>query len=132
MADTETKRSRLSAQPKRRRSTPRTITAESGKSVSQAANAHPAESRKHSQTSPEIYRTLASLNECLKTVSDGLDALQAAELIAPEASELRKAAAEELRSDINSTVTINMHTLEMEAANYYEQKKFRLENNRGS
>jgi hypothetical protein len=77
---------------------------------------------------PDVYRTLASLNESLKTVSDSLDILQAAELIAPEASELRKATAEELRADINATITINIHTLEMEAANRHQQERLKLEN----
>ena len=77
--------------------------------------------------SPEVYRTLASLNECLTTVSNSLDALQAAELIAPKSSELRKAAAEQLRAEINATITINMHTFEMEAAYYHEKERLRLE-----
>jgi hypothetical protein len=67
------------------------------------------------------------MNECLKTVSDGLDVLQAAELMAPDASELRKATAEELRADINATITINMHTREMEAASHHQQERIKLE-----
>jgi len=76
---------------------------------------------------PEVYRTLANLNEGLKTVSDSLNVLQAAKLIAPESSELRRAIAEELRADINATVTINMHTREMEAAYNHQQERIRLE-----
>jgi hypothetical protein len=76
---------------------------------------------------PEVYRTLANLNEGLKTVSDSLNVLQAAKLIAPESSELRRAIAEELRADINATVTINMHTREMEAAYHHQQERIRLE-----
>jgi hypothetical protein len=76
---------------------------------------------------PEIYRTLASLNESLKTVSDGLDVLQAAELIAPETSKLRKIAAEELRAVINATITISIHTSEMETVHRHQQERLKLE-----
>ena len=76
---------------------------------------------------PEVYRTLASMNESLKAVSDGLDVLISAELIAPESAELRKAKAEELRADINATVTINMHRNEMNPAFSHQQERLKLE-----
>jgi hypothetical protein len=76
---------------------------------------------------PEVYRTLASMNESLKAVSDGLDVLISAELIARESAELRKAKAEELRADINATITINMHTSEMDAAFRHQQERLTLE-----
>jgi hypothetical protein len=127
MATSESKRSRPSAQLKRRRSTPRTSSADGKKKIPRAAKARPGRSRRQVQVSPELYRTLASINECLKTVSDGLDTLQAAELVAPKSSELRKAKAEELRADINATITINMHSREMDAAYYHEQERLKLE-----
>lgn len=120
MADTESKRSRPSAQPRRR-----LPIAKGNKRDSHPVKASPGNAK--AQTDPELYRTLASMNESLKIVSEGLGVLQAAKLLSPRSAKLRRATAEELRASINATATINVHQREMDAAFHFQQERFRFE-----
>ena len=76
---------------------------------------------------PEIYGTLASLNESLQIVSRSLDVLQAAELLTPQVTELHRLTAEQLRAEVSQSITINLHTREAETAFQVQQERLRLE-----
>jgi hypothetical protein len=74
---------------------------------------------------PETYRALANINQLLQGVLENLDKLEAAEAMSPEFAQSRRMAVEELRSEINLTACIRLHTSECGHTHFFSSSASR-------
>jgi hypothetical protein len=72
----------------------------------------------------EVYVSLSTINTALETVTEHLEKLKAEGVLVPDLTELRQTMLEELRSEINSSATNALHTVELQSA--YELQQQRL------
>ena len=75
----------------------------------------------------EVYLSLSTINTALETATDHLERLQAAGLLFPELTEIRRTTLEQLRSEINASATNALYTSECETAHQLEQQRLTLE-----
>lgn len=75
----------------------------------------------------EICQSLCTLNELFQLASEHLDKLQSAGIIPPEFAEIRKAAAGQLRAEINCKVIDALSIPEADEAASFERLRIELE-----
>ena len=75
----------------------------------------------------EIYESLSIINQSLQTAIEHLDKLKGTDALTPSFTELRCLALEQVRSEINLTATIRLHTSELGHANKVERQRLALE-----
>ena len=76
---------------------------------------------------PEIYEALAHINLSLQAVLDNLDKLKAVQALSPVFAERARLIAEQLRSEINLTASIRLHTSECGHASFFQRQLLTLE-----
>lgn len=78
-------------------------------------------------TKADIYQSLYGVNQCLQEAIWYLERLRNADVLAAGFAEVQRLAVEEIRSTINSTATINLHTSECGDACTYQRQRLALE-----
>lgn len=76
---------------------------------------------------PDIYQSLSTINQSLQVAIEHLEKLKVAEVLTASFAVIRRLAVEQIRSEINVTATIRLHTSEFKDAHAFEQQRLREE-----
>ncbi len=78
-------------------------------------------------SSPSVYESLYLISLAVQQITDNLERLRSANILAPGFVELRKMAANQLRAAIAASSTIKLTTWEAEDAYRLERQRIRTE-----